>query len=116
MKKSIKIIPFPDIENAFIVISGHKDVKTVNGVRFCMSFVYGTDKGGAEWEPEFGPITKLIPCDEKDEEAQPHWFYPFYKGQGHWSQLKVDDEMLVDYFDRGDYKSIFNVLKKWSEN
>ena len=115
MKKSIKIIPFPEIENAFIVISGHKTDKTGNGVKSCMSFVYGDKDGGAEWEPEYGPITTLIPCEETDEEAIPHWFYPFYKGQGYWSQNAVQAENLDEYFDEGDYKSIFNVLKKWSK-
>ena len=116
MKKSIKIIPFPEIKNAYIVISGHKNEKKGNGVRACMSFVYGDENGGAEWEPENGPITKLIPCDEKDKEAMPHWFYPFYKGQGYWSQRAVQIENLAEYFYEGNYIGIFNVLKKWSEN
>ena len=114
MKNSIKVIPFPDIENAFVVISGHETTETGNGVRQAMTFMYATEEGGAEWEPGNGPITRLIPCAEKDPEAQTHWFYSFYKGQGYWSQCAVLEENLPEYFYSGDYESLFNVLKKWS--
>lgn len=81
-----------------------------------MSFFYGTETGGCEWEPDYGPIIRIYPCDKDHEEAKPHWFYPFCTGNQNWSQLAVDSENLVEMFLEGDYKSMFNVLKRWSEN
>lgn len=113
MKQSIKIIPFPEIENSFIVISANPS-DTANNVKLCFTFLYATEKGGAEWEPEYGPITRLIPCKKNDPEAKKHWFYPYYKGQGHWSQLAVKDENLAENFINGNYAEIFETLKEWS--
>lgn len=121
LPKSIKVIPFPNIPDAYIVISGHlspdKGSKP-NGIDAKMSFFYGTETGGAEWEPNYGPITKIIPCEssyESDyEEAQKHWFYPYITGYGNWSQLAVDKENLANYFAEGNYSAIFNVLKEYA--
>jgi hypothetical protein len=117
MKKSIKIIPFDDIENAYIVISCGKvdDCGAVTNV----SFFYGDDDGGAEWAPQYGPITVITPCEKdyktEDEEAQEHWFYDYITGYGRWSQLAVDEERLCEKFKDGDYEGVFRVLKEWSK-
>lgn len=115
MNRSIKIIPFPEIDNFYVVISACTYKDRDNRVMKNMSFVWADENGGAEWEPDYGPITKLIPCKETDEEAQPHWFYPFYRGQGHWSQFAVEENELPAAFQRGDYEYIASVLKEWSQ-
>lgn len=109
-------LPFPGIEGAYVIISGRRtrDPETGNGVAKCMSFFFdGGDGVGVEWEPDYGPITKIISCDKDDSEAQEHWFYPYYKGQGYWSQLAVKEEGLPEAFLSGDYERMFSILKDW---
>ena len=113
--KNIVCIPFPDIPNAYVVISGHEDKeKGANGCKKCMSFFYDGGEIGAEWEPDYGPITKIIKLKEGDEGAIPHWFYDYYAGQGHWSQLAVEETGIASYFIRGYYQDVFRVLKEWA--
>ena len=114
MNKNILCIPFPDIKNAYVVISGHK-ANTGNGVEKCMSFFYDNGDVGAEWEPDNGPITRIDKCNKDNPEAQKHWFYDYCTGYGNWSQLAVNDERLPDAFIDGNYKFIFLVLKKRSK-
>ena len=114
INKNVRCIPFPGIENAYVVISGYK-TKAGNGVKKCMSFFYDNGAIGAEWEPDYGPITIIYKCNKKDEESRPHWFYDFYTGQGHWSQMAVEEEGLPSAFLDGDYEYLFLVLKKWSD-
>ena len=114
MNRSIKVVPFPEIENAYIVISGVKSERG-NGCLKRLSFFYGTKEGGCEWEPEYGPITRIVPCKKDNEDAQEHWFYDYCTGYGNWSQLAVGREMLTEHFLSGDYKYLFSVLKSWSE-
>ena len=111
--KNIKCIPFPGIENAYVVISGHKS-NSGNGVTKCISFFFDNGDIGAEWEPDNGPITRIIKVNQDAPEAQPHWFYDWHAGQGHWSQLAVEKEGLPRAFLRGDYDLIFSILKDWS--
>lgn len=115
MNKNIKCIPFPEIENAYVVISGHK-ANTGNGVKKCMSFFYDNGERGTEWEPENGPITKIYNCSKDHKKAQKHWFYEYCTGYGYWSQLAVNREQLPQAFLDGDYEYIFNVLKEWAES
>ena len=115
MNKNVKCIPFPGIENAYVVISGHKSEKSGNGVSGCMSFFYDNGKIGAEWEPDNGPIRVLYSCDKDHEEAMEHWFYDYCTGYGNWSQLAVEEEGLPKAFLSGDYEHIFNVLRSWSD-
>ena len=114
MNKRIKCIPFPGIAHAYVVISAYKEERNGNGVAKCMSFFYGGESIGAEWEPEHGPITVLYKCPKEDKDAQPHWFYGYYTGQGNWSQLAVEHEGLPAAFIEGDYAHIFSVLKDWA--
>ena len=121
MNSSIKVIPFPGIENAYIVISAHTKSNTNEiiqmNVKHMISFFYGTPKGGAEWEPDYGPVSVVIPCDKDfvsegyDGVAVSHWFYP--KHGLNWSQLAVEDNHLPEKFLNGDYEGIFGVLKSW---
>lgn len=116
--KSIKVIPFPDIEKAYVVISSRptRDPNNGNGVEKCLSFLVDGGNGVAvEWEPEYGPITVLRECEKADEGAIPHWFFPFYKGQGNWSQLGVHRSSLPEYFIEGDYVAMFDAMKLWLE-
>ena len=54
MNKSIKTIPFPEIENAYIVISAGY-TKHGNGCEIATTFLYATKDGGSEWEPNKSP-------------------------------------------------------------
>jgi hypothetical protein len=114
INKNVRCIPFDGIKNAYVVISGHK-AETVNGVQKCMSFFYDNGNVGAKWDPDNGPITMIYSCKSEDEDAQPHWFYDFYTGEGYWSQSAVEEEGLPSAFLNGDYKYLFSVLKKWSD-
>ena len=111
----VKCIPFPGIENAYVVISARKAERTGNKIAKCMSFFYANGNVGAEWEPDHGPITVIYRCEKENEEAKPHWFYPYYTGLANWSQLAVEEEELPEAFLTGDYDHIFWVLEKWSE-
>ena len=114
MNKGIKCIPFPDIENAYIIISARESDKG-NKVRKCMTFFYDSGSVGAEWEPNFGPITTLYKCPKEHKDARPHYFYDFCTGYGNRSQLAVEMEGLPEAFLNGDYVKIFAVLKRWTE-
>ena len=46
--------------------------------------------------------------------AIPHWFYKYYAGQGHWSQLAVKESGINKAFLEGDYNHIFSILKEWA--
>lgn len=115
MNPSIKIIPFPNIANAYVVISARIS-ETANGCKKNMSFLYDNGNGIAvEWEPDNGPITILHACNLEDEGAQPHWFFKYYTGQGHWSQLAVIEEELPQDFLNGNYESLFSTLRSWAK-
>ena len=111
--RNVICIPFPCIENAYVVISGYK-VDTSNGVKKCMSFFFDNGDIGVEWEPDYGPITKISKLNEGDDGAIPHWFYPYYGGNGDWSQMAVNEEGLGLAFLDGDYKKLFAILKDWA--
>lgn len=119
MNKSIAVIPFKDIENAYVVISCFFSENHGNNIKKNMSFFYDNGEVGAEWEPENGPITKIFKCDKdyeaEHENAQKHYFYDYCTGYGHWSQLAVDKNRLPEYFLDGNYEMIFSILKSWAE-
>ena len=112
--KNLKCIPFPEIKGAYVVISAYKSDKP-NGVTKCMSFFFDNGEIGAEWEPDYGPITKIIKLAKDNPEAIPHWFYDYYAGQGYWSQLAVKEEGLPEAFLSGDYERLFGILKQWAQ-
>jgi len=114
MNRNVKAIPFPDIENAYVVISGVKSDKG-NYCEKRMSFFYAGDNSGSEWEPDYGPITRITPCGKNDGSAKEHWFYDYYTGNGDWTQCAVDEENLPKKFLAGNYKGLFDVLKKWCD-
>ena len=116
MNPRVKVIPFPEIENAYIVISGNKSEEACNKVRSNISFFYVHDNIGVEWEPNYGPITVLYGCKETDKDAQKHWYFDYFTGQCHWSQLAVNRERLGEKFYLGNYEGIFNVLRQWRLN
>ena len=114
MRPSVKVIPFPEIENAYIVISG-RESDTPNGVNKNMTFFYHNENVSVEWEPKNGPITTIYACSKHHPDAEEHWFYPYCTGYGNWSQLAVLTEGLPEAFITGNYKQLFEILKNWSE-
>lgn len=113
INKNIKCIPFPGIENAYVVISGCKSNTSENGIEKHMSFFFDGGDIGAEWEPDNGPITKIHKTDRDTMDAEPHWFYNYSLGNGDWAQMAVKEEGLPGAFLRGDYEFLFLILKKW---
>lgn len=117
---TVKLVPFPEIENAYIIISARKRcVDDDTYAKIITTFFYGTEKGGAEWGGDGNPITVITPCDENYNEefqgkAEIHFIYPFCTGHGKWFQGAVESEGLADAFLLGDYEHIFHVLKKFS--
>ena len=112
MNNSVKCIPFPDIKNAYVVISAGESTKP-NNVEKCMSFFYVEGDIGVEWEPDYGPITVIYKCLEDDPNAQMHWFFDYCTGYGNWSQLAVLEQGLDVAFLSGNYEMLFGILKDW---
>ena len=114
MNKRVKVIPFLKIKNAFIVISGRK-TERINLVTPSMSFFYVNEVKdiAVEWEPRYGPITTIYKCNEKDPDAEPHWYFDYCTGYGNWSQLAVNENNLGKLFYTGEYEALFRVLKDW---
>lgn len=119
MNKSIKVISVDGIENAYIVVSCRKskdDSLFGTQIKTNMSFMWANKDGGAEWEPEYGPITVLTPCEKDHKDAQEHWYYPYYTGRDGWSQTAVEECGLQESFLHGNYEHIFSVLKDWANS
>jgi len=115
MNKRVAILPFPEIENAYVAISG-KTAETSNGVSSTISFLYATEEIAVEWEPNYGPITVLYKCDKTHPKAKEHWFFDYTTGYRNWSQLAVNRTGLGEKFSSGNYKALFQVLKSWHDN
>lgn len=138
LKKRVKILPWPDRENCFLVISGQLQQKSKYGDKWYIgheeheqrfhpsetceariTFTYANDKVAIEWDGEHGPITCYYKCDKDYEDgydtAREHWIFDYAYGQGYWTQIGVDDNNLVQSFNQGDYDHIFNVLKRFAD-
>jgi hypothetical protein len=114
LNKNIKVIQFPGIENAYVVISG-KPSDIGNGCKKQLTFFYGDADGGCEWEPDYGALTKIIPMKKDDVGAIPHWFYDYYAGPGHWSQCAVEERNLPKLFLSGNYEGMFAMMKEFAK-
>lgn len=114
MNESIKIIPFPGIQGANIVISFHRNEDNGNKIESIISFFLAGENGtSVEWEPKHGPITRITECNADHDDARPHWFYKFHTGYGNWTQCAVNERGLPNAALYGDYEYIFNVLKDY---
>lgn len=116
---TVKIIPFPYIENAYVIISFHKNDRIDFDISIdtVITFLYDAGNVAAEWEPKYGPIQIWVKAEEETDKTKKHYFYPFVEDiWGNWSQLAVETEQLKEYLIEGNYKYIFYVLKKWTEN
>jgi hypothetical protein len=86
-----------------------------------VTFTYQSRCGNviAEWDGGLGPIQIWYECaaDFMDgmDKAQPHWFFEYAHGMGHWSQLAVEEAGLPQMFVRGDFAAIFAVLQRWAD-
>jgi hypothetical protein len=110
--KSLKILPFPDIENAYVIISARESSKKGNRVYQNLTYLYNCGNGIAvEWEPEYGPLTVLYKCTKDHEDAKEHFFFDYVTGYGNWSQMDVDNTGIVEYLADGDYEMVFGILK-----
>jgi hypothetical protein len=138
----VAILPFPDIPGAYLCLSGQERPRRLHGERWFtghkenrneysedyhskpnITFVFDAGNCCAEWDGELGPIQLWWKAKEgwKSEDewelapgAEPHYFYDFAYGRGHWSQLSVEEERLPHKFVSGDYKGIFQVLSQWA--
>ena len=115
--KSVKVNPVEGIKGANIVTSFRADEKRGNGVRCCFSFlqVLEPEVSAVEFEPEEGAFTLLTACAESHPDAQPHWLFPFYTGQGNWGQCIVRDSGICNALIEGDHLKVFAILKSWGE-
>lgn len=136
-KKRIAILPWLDKPNCFLCLSGAMERKTNYGdkwyakvhdervqkynesgsCRARITFAYKSKSVAAEWDGEYGAIQIWFKCEEnyKDghDEARPHWLFDYAYGSGHWSQMAVNENHLVESFNNGDYDHIFEVLKRF---
>lgn len=137
-KKRVKVLPWPDKENCFLVISGALQQKRHCGDMWYVghqeferkytsrdvceariSFTYVTERVAIEWDGEHGPIQCWYKCDadyKTDyDKAREHWIFEYAYGSGMWTQIGVDDNNLVQAFNTGDYDHIFSVLKRFAD-
>jgi hypothetical protein len=138
-KKPVLRLPFHEIPGAYIIVSfqygtiskAHTYTHTRYGEDYVpdsplLTFFYGGDEVGAEWEPQYGPIMTYRKCKPdwlgetqrgSELKAKEHWFYDYVEDNAlAWSQLAVDRTGLKQMLKDGDFVSIFGVLKSWTEN
>jgi len=118
MRKSIKLLPFPEIPRAMVVISTEQvDEKVAPNCNIpIFSFLVQVSADAAvEWEPKYGAITLILRCSEQEENAMPHWYFPFHVA-GLWSQLTVNELELGKLFANGEYQLLFDAMQQWGCN
>lgn len=133
--KRIAVIPWPNIENCYLCLSGPLVKKGRYGDKFYrdihiehfqnwdldaeiqttprVTFTYKDDDIAAEWDGAYGPIQRWFKCEKDHAEAREHWLYEYAYGSGHWSQLAVEENALCYHFNKGNYQRIFEVLKNF---
>lgn len=140
-RKRIAILPWPDKPDCYLCVSGAMKRKERYGDKWYLNnhdervkkfsssydaceakitFAYKGKSVAAEWDGEHGPIQIWYKCDENYtdgyEIARQHWLFDYAYGNGHWSQMAVDENNLVESFNRGDYENIFLVLKEFVDS
>jgi len=140
IKKRVAVLPWPDMENCFLCISGAIKKKEHYGDKWYtnahqehvtdyhhaerseprITFAYRGENVAVEWDGEHGPIQVWYKCDKDYQEsewdkARPHWLYDYAHGSGCWSQMAVDEHHLVKHFNQGDYAQIFQVLSYFAK-
>lgn len=114
--KSLVILPFTGIDNAYVIISAFNQSENANGVYQNLSYLYDCGNGVAvEWEPESGPLTVLYECTKNNSKAKEHFFFEYCTGYGDWSQRAVDSTRIAKYLADGNYEMVFDILRKFGE-
>lgn len=116
----VAILPWPELENCYLVLSANWRNDTKENSTPAISFTYERNGVAADWDGELGPITiwkksEKNGNDGEHDPAQMHWLWPWATGRGNWSQLAVNREGLPDAFVNGSYAYIFDVLKSFVE-
>jgi hypothetical protein len=137
-KKSVLRLPFHEVPGAFIIVSFQYPTTSKAHAYFytrfdkemvadtpLMTFFYGGPEMGAEWEPRYGPIMTYRRCAPdwrgstfagSELKAREHWFYDHVEDNAlAWSQLAVEREGMKEMLGAGDFKGIFDVLRRWSD-
>lgn len=114
--RRIARLPFPDIDGAFVYLSGRLNRDGANGCEAVASFVYIDGDIACEWEPRCGPIQLWFASEEGAEGAIQNYVFPWVDGSGHWSQMAVEREQLPQLFAAGYYDLIFATLRRWVES
>ena len=107
-----KVIPFPGIENAYIIISARMHATEPGWCVAVMSFVYIKGDIAVEWEPNYGPIQCFTKATA--EEGRRHYIFDYVTEGADWSQIAVYSNKLPQAFVEGDYNYIFAVLARWA--
>lgn len=130
-------LPFPEFPGAFFIMSFKYERVSMEHIGYhikyrepffpCdpfVTFFYGGEIQGAEWEPNHGPIMLYRKCDPSwtgetlsaaPLTAKRHWYYDWVEDNAlAWSQLAVDREGLKPMLKDGDFNGIFSVLKRWA--
>lgn len=114
-RESFKAIPFPEIENAYVLFSAKQHPSEPGWCVSTLSFLYDAGEVAAEWQPDHGPI-QVWYKGTGEETDEKHYFYDTVDwNQGTWSQMAVYENNLPAAFIRGDYKYIFAVLSRWAK-
>ena len=75
-----------------------------------------------DWEVTNGPITKIERCDENwvsgnsYDVVKPHWYFPFCKGFGNWTQCAVSERRLPQAVQEGNYEYVKRVLSEYLDD
>ena len=120
LRQRIRMIPWPGMENCYVVISGQWPDNRHEMSKPHMTFTAVDWETGvaAEWDGEYGPIQLAFraanPGDTPSGEfAAPCWIFENSVRGLHWSQRAVRDHDLARSFVNGDYDHIFAVLGSW---
>ena len=119
MRDHLPIIEHEHKPNCFVLTSFTLSDEPYMGklAKPTVSFLYRGENVAAEWEVSYGPIQMWRRADGESENTKEHYAYPFVKtGFADWSQMAVDREGLKPALRRGDWDTIFSVLKRWADN
>ena len=137
--KRVAVIPWEGMPDCYIVISGQKRRSELVGDKWysdhgghaeientwankefrteaCITFTYMKDGVAAEWDGEYGPIQLWFEAKVAGDGVREHWLWPLATGAGHWSQMAVNENDLPRSFNKGEWGSIFGVLRSFVDS
>jgi len=112
---SLQILPFPEVENAYTVVSFFT-VSKGKDLRSRVSFLYRVNPSLiAEWEIESSDFILYRACDKHSPEAARHFFFEATADYGEVIEFKAAELGLAQQVKAGNFKEVFKILKTFGE-